>query len=135
MGGLHICGYAHTNAGTEPNQKLVTLLGGSVENDNSGNTSLHPFEYTGYKLQRRERSNGVSFYGVGNGTTVEYLQAYKGSDDGFEFFGGSVNVKYLVATDCKAMTHLTGQKAGNGYDNFWLLIRQNDHRLRLRLFH
>ena len=37
---------------------------------------------------------------MGNGTTVEYLQAYKGSDDGFEFFGGSVNVKYLVATSC-----------------------------------
>ena len=28
----------------------------------------------------------LSFYGVGNGTTVEYVQAYNGSDDGFEFF-------------------------------------------------
>lgn len=37
---------------------------------------------------------------MGNGTTVEYLQAYKGSDDGFEFFGGSVDVKHMVSTSC-----------------------------------
>ena len=37
---------------------------------------------------------------MGNGTTVEYLQAYKGSDDGFEFFGGSVNVRHMVVTSC-----------------------------------
>lgn len=51
-------------------------------------------------FDEEHEANGVSFYGVGNGTTVEHLQAYKGSDDGFEFFGGSVNVKYLVATSC-----------------------------------
>ena len=42
----------------------------------------------------------MSFYGVGNVTTVEYLQADNGSDDGFEFFGGSVNVRYMLVTNC-----------------------------------
>ena len=37
---------------------------------------------------------------MGNGTTVDHCQAYKGSDDGFEFFGGSVNVSNMVVTDC-----------------------------------
>ena len=37
-------------------------------------------------------------YGVGSGTSIEYIQVYKGSDDGFEWFGGTVNAKYLVST-------------------------------------
>ena len=53
-----------------------------------------------FAFDEEHEANGVSFYGVGNGTTVEYLQAYKGSDDGFEFFGGSVNVRYMVVTSC-----------------------------------
>ena len=36
---------------------------------------------------------------MGDGTTVDHLQAYGGSDDGFEWFGGTVNVRYLVSTD------------------------------------
>ena len=68
--------------------------------DNSGVLKYIRLEYTGYAFDEEHEANGVSFYGVGNGTTVEHLQAYKGSDDGFEFFGGSVNVKYLVSTSC-----------------------------------
>ena len=51
-------------------------------------------------LDSEHEANGISFYGVGNGTTVEYVQAYNGSDDGFEFFGGSVDVKHMVVTNC-----------------------------------
>ena len=40
------------------------------------------------------------FYGVGSGTIVDHCQAYKGSDDGFEFFGGSVNVSNMVVVSC-----------------------------------
>ena len=57
-------------------------------------------EYTGFAFDEEHEANGITFYCVGNGTTVEYCQAYRGSDDGFEWFGGSVNVKYLVSTDC-----------------------------------
>ena len=60
--------------------------------DNSGVLKYIRLEYTGYAFDEEHEANGVSFYGVGNGTTVEHLQAYMGSDDGFEFFGGSVNV-------------------------------------------
>ena len=41
--------------------------------------------------------NGFSFYSVGNGTTLENLVAYKGADDGFEFYGGTVNTKNLIS--------------------------------------
>ena len=101
-GGIHICGYAHTNAegGTGKSEIGNAPYGGNNDADNSGVLKYIRLEYTGYAFDEEHEANGVSFYGVGNGTTVEHLQAYKGSDDGFEFFGGSVNVKYLVSTSC-----------------------------------
>ncbi len=99
-GGLHICGYAHTNNGSGSSEIGNAPYGGNNDADNSGTLKYIRLEYTGYAFDEEHEANGVSFYGVGNGTIVEHLQAYKGSDDGFEFFGGSVNVKYLVATSC-----------------------------------
>lgn len=99
-GGLHICGYAHTNNGSGKSEIGNAPYGGNNDADNSGTLKYIRLEYTGYAFDEEHEANGVSFYGVGNGTTVEYLQAYQGSDDGFEFFGGSVNVKYMVVTSC-----------------------------------
>lgn len=100
-GGIHICGYAHTNAGTGVLSEIGNApYGGDNDADNSGTLRYIRLEYTGFALDEEHEANGVSFYGVGNGTTVEYLQAYKGSDDGFEFFGGSVNVRHMVVTSC-----------------------------------
>ncbi len=101
-GGLHICGYAHTNTsgGVGSSEIGGATYGGDDDADNSGVLRYVRLEYTGYAFDEEHESNGISFYGVGNGTTVEYCQAYKGSDDGFEFFGGSVNVKHMVVTSC-----------------------------------
>ena len=100
-GGIHICGRAHTNAGEGVLSEIGNApYGGSDDSDNSGTLRYIRLEYTGFALDEEHEANGISFYGVGNGTTVEYIQAYKGSDDGFEFFGGSVNVKHMVVTDC-----------------------------------
>lgn len=57
-------------------------------------------EYTGFAFDEEHEANGISFYGVGNGTIVDHCEAYKGSDDGFEFFGGSVNVSNMVVISC-----------------------------------
>lgn len=101
-GGLHICGKAHTNAegGAGKSEIGDAAYGGSADNDNSGTLKYIRLENTGYALDSEHEANGISFYGVGNGTTVEYVQAYNGSDDGFEFFGGSVDVKHMVVTNC-----------------------------------
>ena len=102
-GGLHICGYAHTNVqgGTGSSEIGDATYGGENDADNSGILRYIRLEYTGYAFDEEHESNGISFYGVGNGTTVDHCQVYMGADDSFEFFGGSVNVKYLVATDCE----------------------------------
>lgn len=101
-GGLHICGYAHTNVsgGTGVSEIGGATYGGDDDADNSGTLKYIRLEYTGFALDEEHESNGISFYGVGNGTVVENIQAYKGADDGLEFFGGSVNIKNIVVTSC-----------------------------------
>lgn len=102
-GGLHICGKAPINltGGTGTSEIGNATFGGSDPADNSGVIRYVRLEYTGYALDEETESNGLTLYGVGSGTTIEYIQAYKGADDGIEWFGGTVNVKYLVVTACE----------------------------------
>ena len=99
-GGLHICGKAPINAGTGAVSEIGDAsYGGNDPEDNSGTLQYIRVEYGGYAFSEEKEANGFTFYGVGNGTTVDHLQAINGSDDGFEWFGGTVNVKYLVSTN------------------------------------
>ncbi len=99
-GGIHICGYAPINVtGTAKSEVGDAVYGGNNPADNSGVLRYVRVEYAGYSFSEEKEANGFTFYGVGNGTVLEYCQAYKGSDDGFEWFGGTVNGKYLMSTD------------------------------------
>lgn len=99
-GGLVICGKAPINKGTTATAEVSELTyGGTVANDNSGTIKYLRIEYSGYSYNADKEFNGLSLFGVGNGTTIEYVQAYEGSDDGFEWFGGTVNAKYLVVSN------------------------------------
>lgn len=71
--------------------------GGTDPNDNSGKLQYVRVEYAGATIGENNELNSFTFGGVGAGTTVDHCQAYFGDDDGFEFFGGTVNAKYLVA--------------------------------------
>lgn len=99
-GGIHICGKAPINVtgGVGSSEIGNAPYGGTVANDNSGVLRYIRLEYTGYAFDEETESNGLTLYGVGNGTTIEYVQTYLGADDGFEWFGGTVNAKYLVST-------------------------------------
>ena len=101
-GGIHICGRAHTNAegGKGSSEIGGAVYGGDNDADNSGVLKYVRVEYTGYAFDEEHEANGMTFYGVGNGTMIENCEAYHGSDDGFEFFGGSVNVKNMVVVNC-----------------------------------
>ncbi|CAL2089187.1 conserved exported protein of unknown function [Tenacibaculum sp. 190524A02b] len=99
-GGLVICGKAPTNKGTDAVSEVAGLTyGGSNVNDNSGSIKYLRVEYTGASFSNSKEFNGVSLFGVGAGTTLEYVQSFEGGDDGIEFFGGTVNGKYLVSTN------------------------------------
>ena len=99
-GGLHICGNAPINlAGGKGKSEIGDAeFGGKDPHDNSGVLKYVRLEYTGFAFSPTKESNGVTFYGVGDKTIVEYVQTYKGADDGFEWFGGTVNGKYLVSS-------------------------------------
>ena len=101
-GGIHICGYAPINVegGTGSSEIGDATYGGDDESDDSGVLSYVRVEYTGYAFDEEHEANGITFYGVGNGTTVDHCEAYMGSDDGFEFFGGTVGISYMVVVSC-----------------------------------
>jgi len=99
-GGLLIAGKAPINRGlvTATTEVANLTYGGNEPTDNSGVLRYVRLEYTGGKINDNAEYNGLSLYGVGNGTTIEYIQAFNGNDDGIEFFGGTVNLKYAVVT-------------------------------------
>lgn len=99
-GGLVICGKAPINSGEGGLSEVGNLpYGGTDAADYSGSIRYLRLEYTGYQYNDEKQFNGVSFFGVGSGTTVEYVSSYKGNDDGIEFFGGTVNASYLVSIE------------------------------------
>ncbi|HSF23886.1 MAG TPA: T9SS C-terminal target domain-containing protein [Blastocatellia bacterium] len=102
-GGLIINGRAPINVpgGTAQGEGSTGTYGGGANpdpNDSSGVLSFVRVEYGGFAISPDNELNCVAFQGVGNGTTVEFVQAAFGGDDGFEWFGGTCNAKNLVVT-------------------------------------
>lgn len=99
-GGLVICGKAPINKAETATAEVSDLTyGGKVANDNSGSIKYLRIEYAGANYNAEKEFNGLSLFGVGSGTVIQYVQAHEGSDDGFEWFGGTVSAQYLVSTN------------------------------------
>ena len=102
-GGLVMCGRVKNNQG--PNIELEGgyggYHGGTAElddvNESSGIVRYVRIEYAGIPINPNEEVNTLTMGSVGKGTIIEYVQASYGLDDAFEWFGGSVNGKYLIA--------------------------------------
>ena len=69
--------------------------GGSDPNDSSGVLQYVRVWHGGAVVGADNEINGVTSAGVGSGTVVDHCEVAYNTDDGFEFFGGTVNVKYL----------------------------------------
>ena len=77
---------------------LTQSYGGTSANHSSGSLKYVRVEYAGMVITSNNKEhNGFSFYAVGAGTTLENLVSYKGNDDGFEFYGGTVSAKNLIS--------------------------------------
>ena len=99
-GGLVICGLAPINiAGghAELEGGYGGYFGGNDPADNSGSLKYVRVEYAGIPINPNQEINSFTFGGVGNGTTLSYLQASYGGDDCYEWFGGTVNADHLIA--------------------------------------
>ena len=99
-GGVIILGNAPTNKPVTTNIEGVDIggqYGGDNPNDNSGVFRYVRIEFPGIVISLNNEINGLTMGGVGRGTTIEYVQVSNSNDDSFEWFGGTVDAKYLVA--------------------------------------
>ena len=115
-GGIVILGKAPINSAFNGTQGLLEVEGGinnangdglagsgdtkvplAIANDNSGSLKFVRIEYAGYAFQPDKEINSLTMAGVGSGTTIESVQVALAKDDAFEWFGGTVDCKYLVA--------------------------------------
>lgn len=123
-GGVVILGRApisacpgNTVSGTPECQAQVegtnAFYGGNSATDNSGRFRYVRVMHSGFEIQPNNELNGITLAGVGNATVFEYVQVHNSSDDGIEWFGGTVNGRYLVLTgndddSLDTDTHWTG---------------------------
>ncbi|KUJ52687.1 hypothetical protein [Chryseobacterium sp. JAH] len=97
-GGLVICGKAPINRGSTATSEVgEAIYGGTVSNDNSGSLKFVRIEYAGAVYTGTKEFNGLSLFGVGSGTTIDNVSMINGTDDGIEFFGGTVNVSNIIS--------------------------------------
>ena len=75
-----------------------TVFGGDNPGDSSGTVRYVRVEYAGRELSPDNELNVFTLNGIGNGTVVEFVQAHMGLDDGIEWFGGTVNGRWLIST-------------------------------------
>ena len=98
-GGIVLLGNAPTNRTTTPiiEGGINAEYGGSVVADNSGSLTYVRIEFAGIAADPNSEINGLTCGGVGSGTKLENIQVSYGNDDAYEFFGGTVNPKNIIA--------------------------------------
>lgn len=102
-GGIILCGKAPVN--TPGGEAKIeggprSLFGGGTHpnpDDNSGTLTYVRIEFSGIEYGTDNEINGLTMGGVGNATTIHHIQVSYCGDDSYEWFGGNVNCKYLVA--------------------------------------
>ena len=115
-GGIVLCGKAPINTSFNGTAGLYQVEGGidnangdglagsgdavapaPVSNDNSGTLQYVRIEYAGYAYQPDKEVNSLTMAAVGSGTTIDHVQVVYAKDDAYEWFGGTVNCKFLIA--------------------------------------
>ncbi len=106
-GGVIVLGSAPVN--TPSGEQMIegipledprSMYGGTDEEDNSGILKYVSIRHGGTQIGDDNEINALTLGGVGRGTTLEYVEVISNRDDGFEFFGGTVNGRYLLSAFC-----------------------------------
>ncbi len=127
-GGIIMNGRAKINVagGTEIAEAGGLIYGGNDDADSSGSLKYVRVEYAGAAITGGTGEyNAFSFFGVGSGTVLENLQAYKGADDGFEFFGGRVSGTNLAAFGCEDDSFDWDRGYIGNLNNLWIIQPSN----------
>lgn len=125
VGGFVISGNAPANC--NPNCVAewdpTNRYGGNDPFDDSGVVRYMQVRYAGYIFTTNRELNSFTLNAVGAGTTLEYLQAAYGADDGIEFFGGTANVRYFVET-CGGDDGIDWDEGYSGKMQYALVLRE-----------
>ncbi len=131
-GGVIILGRGVINvAGGEENIEGIptteprAIYGGNDDDDNSGVFRYVSIRYGGTNIGANNEINSLTMGAVGRGTTIEFVESFNNADDGFEWFGGTVNTRYLVS----AFNEDDGfdyDEGWRGKNQFWFLIQAED---------
>jgi len=110
-----------------PNESRTGFGGGATPNDteSSGILKYVSIRHGGAELAPGSEINGLTLGAVGSGTVIDYVEIYANSDDGIEWFGGTVNVKHLISAFCgdDGMDYDFGWR---GKGQYWLMIQGED---------
>ncbi|MFY0674958.1 MAG: T9SS type A sorting domain-containing protein [Bacteroidia bacterium] len=98
-----------------------STYGGTAEDDNSGIMKYVSIRHGGAEIVTDEEINGLSLGGVGSGTTLENIEVAFNKDDGIEFFGGSVSVKWAIVSYCGDDSY-DWDLGWRGNGQFWVSI-------------
>jgi len=133
-GGIILNGRAPVNleGGEGQGEANTGIYGGDDENDTSGSMRYVRVEFAGTEFSPDNELNGIAFQGVGRGGSYEFIQVHMNRDDAYEWFGGTADAKYLVASNTGddsfdwtfgwtgrvqfAAAHLRGDDGDNGIE-------------------
>ena len=133
-GGLVVLGKAPVSAKVDnpqiegvPADDINGLYGGTDPNDNSGIIRYVSIRHGGAIIDAAagDEINGLTLGGVGAGTTIEYVEIYANSDDGIEFFGGTVNVSYALVSQVGDDAIDIDQSYAGTVDKFFIQVDAN----------
>ena len=99
--------------------------GGDDEDDDSGVLAYTRVEFAGFEVSFGNELNALTLNGVGRGTEIHHVQTNVGLDDGIEFFGGTVDLKYALVTNASddSFDYSTGWQ---GRGQFWIAQQNPD---------
>lgn len=131
-GGVIILGKAGINVagGSEqiegiPVEDTRGAYGGNDDNDNSGIFRYVSIRHGGSVIGSDNEINGLTMGGVGRGTKIEFVEVFANVDDAFEWFGGTVDTKYLVAAFAGDDSY-DYDEGFRGKGQFWFAIQDEN---------
>ncbi len=109
-----------------PSTEGRATYGGTNDQDNSGTLKYVSIRHGGAELGPDNEINGLTLGGVGSGTSINFVEVISNSDDGIEWFGGTVDVKHAVVAFCGDDSYDYDQ-SWNGRGQFWFTIQEEDN--------
>jgi hypothetical protein len=103
-GGVALLGAASVNVADPLLEGIEALgdrgaYGGTDDAHNCGSLEYVRIEFSGFEFSMDNELQALTLAGCGTGTNIDYVQAHRSSDDGFEVFGGKVDIKHAVLSN------------------------------------